>query len=108
MIAHVVDRLPVPQRVRLELGEGAARHGLVGGDDGRDGGHEAAHEAARGIDRMCLIQHEIAKRARLERQSGGAVAAAGATSRGRLRQAFANLRRQRQEGDHVVGNALIE
>ena len=92
MIAHVVDRLAVPQRVRLELGERAPRHRLVGGDDGRDRGHEAAHEAARGIDRMCLIQHEIAKRARLERQSGRCRRPLGATS------PAASARRSRTSG----------
>ena len=33
VIAHVVDGLAVPQRVRLEIWEGAAGNGLVGADE---------------------------------------------------------------------------
>ncbi len=108
VVAHVVDGLAVPQGVRLQPGKGASGDGLVGADDARRRRHEAAHETARRIDGMCLIQHEVAERARREGDDGARVIADRRQVVRRVGEPFAPLKRQRQQRHHVLCNALIE
>ena len=72
MVAHVVDGLAVPERVRFELGECPAGERFVGAHHLKYTRHLHAHEAARGRDGVGFIEHEIAKRARIEGDDHGA------------------------------------
>jgi hypothetical protein len=73
VVAHVVERLAIPQRVRLELRKRPSHQRLVGAHHLERGRHLRAHEAARGCHRMRFKQHEIAERARLEGNDGVAL-----------------------------------
>ena len=55
-----------------------------------------------------LVQHEVAERARRERQDWPRLIPRRRHLACRYREAFALRRRQRQQCHHVVGNALIE
>ncbi len=67
-VGHVIDRLTVEQRLRLELGHRPAGDPFVQRSHAVQAGVESSDQATGGIDVVLFVQHEVTERHRLERQ----------------------------------------
>ena len=86
---------------------GAAAQGIrnlliLKGDDPKGGGHLSAYKAAGCSDGVGLVEHEVAKRPRLERNDDMRLRwGRGLDLRGRFRYRSAQIGRRRKQRDHV-------
>jgi hypothetical protein len=103
VIAHVVQRLAIPEAMRFQFWKRAAREPLIPGDDAGGCRHEGAHEAARRCDRVRLIEHEVAKRGGLEWDNDIAVVRRlGLKTLRHLGNPGADIRGRRDERDGIA------